>query len=214
MTGIAVSELTTGALNGTGVFDELMTSIELHLAEEYSVNRIKDTDYAKVYLGSMESAISQSIQFLTGTALLEAQENKILAEITLTNAQKDKVVAELALVQQQTANAVIQATVLTNQALKLQAEIDLLEQKKFTEQAQILDSVNGLAVTGMVGKQKGLLQAQTDGFARKAEQDLAKILSDSWSVRRTTDEATIAPNGLKDDDITAVLEHAKTGVGI
>ena len=78
MTGIAVSELTTGTKNGTGVFDELMTTIDVRLADEYSEDRIKGTEYSKVYLGSMESALTQSIQFLLGSALLEAQENKIL----------------------------------------------------------------------------------------------------------------------------------------
>ena len=214
MAGIAVSELTTGTLNGTGVFDELMSSIDVRLAEEYNKDRIKGTEYAKVYLGSMESAITQSIQFLLGSALLEAQENKILAEINLTNAQKDKVSAELALVQQQTINAATQNEVLQGQRDKLAAEITLLEQKKSTEEAQIKDVVNGDTVAGMVGKQKYLLQAQTDGFARKAEQDLAKILSDSWSVRRTTDETTIEPTGLTNDDITAVMNKAKTGIGL
>jgi len=214
MTGIAVSELTTGTLNGIGVFDELMSSIDIRLAQEYSEDRIKDTEYAKVYLGSMESAITQSIQFLLGSALLTAQENKILAEIELTNAQKDKTAAELALVQQQTINAALQADVLTNQASKLAAEIALLEQKKLTEEAQINNTVNSFPVAGMIGQQKTLLEAQTNGFARKAEQDLAKICTDSWSVRRTTDENEPEPSGLTNDDITTVIDKARQGIGL
>ena len=214
MPGIAVSELTTGAKNGSGVFDSLMSTIDVRLSDEYSNNRIKDTEYAKVYLGSMEAAITQSIQFLLGSALLSAQNDKIIAEISLINSQKDKIAAEILLVQQQIENSKVQNLVLQAQVEKIDAEIILLGQKGLTEEAQIRDTVNGVPVTGMMGKQKLLLQAQTDGFARKAEQDLAKILSDSWSVRRTTDEGTIAPNGLKDDDVTAVLEKAKVGIGL
>jgi hypothetical protein len=214
MPGIQVSELTTGSKNGTGVFDQLMSTIDIRLADEFSNDRIKGTEYAKVYLGSMEAAITQGIQFLLGGALLVAQEAKINAEIGLINSQRDKIASEILLIAQQIENAKLQESLIAAQIVKMQAEGELIGQKVLTEQAQILDTVQGSSVTGMIGKQKDLLQAQRDGFARKAEQDLSKILSDSWSVRRTTDEGTIAPNGLKDDDITAVLEKAKTGIGL
>ena len=96
---------------------------------------------------------------------------------------------------------------------KLQNEVDLLEQKEKTELAQTKDTVDGSPVEGVIGKQKALFTAQTDGFARKAEQAIAKIMADSFSIRRTTDENLIAPGGLTDADIKDVLNEAKLGIG-
>jgi len=96
---------------------------------------------------------------------------------------------------------------------KTQNEIDLLEQKEKTELAQTNDIVGGSPVDGVIGKQKELFSAQTDGFFRTAEQKLAKIMADSYSIRRTTDEELIAPGGLTDADIKDVMNEAKVGIG-
>jgi len=214
MAGIAVSELTQIQLNGNGVFDKLMSAVDARLAEQHSLNRLTESEYGTIYLNAMQTAMAQAIQFLISTELLDVQRDKILADIELVNSQRDKIAAEILLTQQQLINAQVQKEILELQKDKTNAETDLLTQKVKTEQAQILDTIDGSPVLGSIGKQKGLLQAQTDGFARKAEQDLSKILTDSWSVRRTTDEATIPPNGLKDDDITLVVEKAMAGINI
>jgi len=87
---------------------------------------------------------------------------------------------------------------------KAAAEITLLSKKSNTEDAQI----------DVIDKQKDLYTAQTNGFARDAEQKLAKIMADSWAVRRTTDDATtVDGTGLTDGDIGDVIEKAKAGIG-
>lgn len=73
---------------------------------------------------------------------------------------------------------------------KTVAEASLLAQKKVTEQAQT--SSVGTDDDSVVGRQKALYLAQTNGFQRDAEQKAAKLLVDSWNVRRTTDEGTQA----------------------
>jgi len=97
---------------------------------------------------------------------------------------------------------------------KTDAEVALLDQKAETELAQVADAVpSANPVVGVIGKQKALFQKQTDGFDRDAEQKLAKIMVDTWSVRQSTDGATVASNGLDDTEIYSVLERAKTGIG-
>lgn len=310
---VVVADLTTKAMNGTGVFDVLMSAIQTRLDEQYSLERIKGTEYSKVYLGSMEAAISQGIQFLLGsellavqklkieadidltrsqilesiakialteaqirkidaeivyiglqgdklavdTLLVEAQIRKIDADIILTGAQTDKVVQDIAtsqaqedklrsdieldklkglkltadtaltvaqrdktisdkaLIDQNLVNAITQNELLTLQKAKIVAETVLLGQKKDTEEAQTSDIVAGGAVRGMVGKQKTLLDRQADGFLRKAEQDLAKILTDTWNVRRTTDPTTtVEGQGLTDNDIAVVMTKAQEGIDV
>lgn len=106
---------------------------------------------------------------------------------------------------------------------KLNAEISLLRQKTVTELANTCNTIptglgfnNTITIQGNVGKQMDLYSAQTAGFARDAEQKLLKMLIDTWSVRRTTDDGTIASpsNGLDDASILSLVNKAKAGIGM
>lgn len=213
MPTLVVTDLTTSIVDGTGVFDLLMKANKAHLEAEFNKGRIKGPEYATVYLGSLESVMQASITFLL-------QKQKTDAEIAL-------LVAQTALVTQQTANAVVEGTVLVAQECKLRAEYDLivnnnlkttaeialLGQKTATERAQTL--AMGVDIDSVLGKQKALYQAQTDGFTRDAEQKVAKLMVDSWNVRRTTDEATVADgvNMLNDVTVGRAVNKVLTGVG-
>ena len=67
----------------------------------------------------------------------------------------------------------------------------------------------------MVGKQKALYTAQTTGFTRDAEQKAAKLMVDSWNVRRTTDDGTVADgvNNLNDAAVGRAVIKLLNGVG-
>lgn len=301
MTAITIQEVTTGAINGTGTFDVLMRTVDTHIQEEHSSGRITGNDYATVYLGALQSTLTQAMSFVlqqqqsdkqaellgaqvissgiqdslvtqqtlnlvsdelgidANTALTEQQKANLinenlllLAKTSLTGQQELNLVSEeltidakTSLTTQQELNLVSEElaidakTALTNRQVlnlvtdntktisetavldqqktnlvttntKIGSESNLLVQKKVTEEAQTVDG----AVAGVIGKQKALYQAQTDGFARDAEQKLSKIVADSWSVRRSTDETSIAPDGLDDTDIAQVLTKAAAGIGV
>lgn len=77
---IDVDDLTTGAVNGTGVFDKLMTSLVAHLKVEYTANRISGAEYTKAYIGIVGAALQTAQQFLLtreqaywGALLVQAQ---------------------------------------------------------------------------------------------------------------------------------------------
>ena len=212
-TAITTADLTTKSLTGTGVFDELMASVNVHLQNEYAAQRIRGPEYATVYLGAMQTVMQQSIAFLL--AKEKAEKDTALVE------------EETLFVTQQKANAVINGTVLTAQKCKLDAEFDLIQdqelkvvaetalltQKKVTEQAQT--SSTAIDTASVIGKQISLYAAQTDGFARDSEQKAAKIMVDTWNVRRTTDETTDADstNKLDNTNIGQVITKLKAGIG-
>lgn len=101
---LTVADLTSGvAVGGTGVFDELMKTINAHLTEQFAKNRITGSDYAKVYLGSVSSAIQFSIQFLLGKDRAYLENLQIIETINLARAQVIRAMADV-----QLANAQIQ----------------------------------------------------------------------------------------------------------
>lgn len=192
-TGIEIDQFTTEVVEGTGVFDIMMRSINGHLSREFTSGRIKGAEYAQVYLGSLQSTQRAALDFLLKRdeltfqlRVLEAQECKLKAEFDLIMAQIPKIVAETG----------------------------LLDQKRVTEIAQ----TNGTSVDpeSVIGKQMNLYQKQADGFLRDAEQKATKIMADTWNVRRTTDEATVADatNLLSDSNIGRAVGGLLAGINV
>lgn len=56
---------------GTGVFDELMKAINGNIQVQYDSGRIKGTEYAEVYLGSMQTAIAEAMKFMLNKKTIE-----------------------------------------------------------------------------------------------------------------------------------------------
>ena len=219
MTTLTVNDLTQASLEGTGVFDVLMRANKAHLDAEFSKNRIKGAEYSTVYLGSLQSVMQTALQFLL-------QKDQAELQALLIAKQIEKIDKEIDLVVQQTANAVIEADVLRGQKCKLDAEFDvllqsklktasevtLLAQKTQTEKAQTI--AMGVDADSVIGRQKVLYAAQATGFERDAEQKAAKLMIDSWNVRRTTDEGTVADgtNMLYDPAVGRAVNKLLSGV--
>ena len=147
MAEINTNDLTTSQVGGTGVFDQLMLSSTAHLLVEYNKNRIKGTEYSKVYLGAMDSAMSQSIAFILGRQradkeadLIDEQIGKAKEETLLVIAQTAKLMAETDLTKEQTKNAVKQGVILDLEDDKVQAEIDLMGKQEDKMDQEILMS--------------------------------------------------------------------------
>lgn len=174
----------------------------------------------------------ETLQIEAATVQSQKQALQIVEQTKLLTAQELKVDADKLLVDRQELNGVKEGDVLDAQACKLKAEFDLimeqvpkvgaekalLDQKQTTERAQTQDVANDSSV---VGRQMQLYRAQADGFKRDAEQKAAKIMVDSWNVRRSTNEDTIASdatyqgakgNRLSDSNIGDVIKVLKEGI--
>jgi len=167
MADITLEQLTTGVVTGDGVFDKLMASVNAQLLEQYKQNRLTGADYANVYLGSMQSAMSQSVAFLLGEQAADKQadllDQQILQSIAQTNLieeqtqSEDKQNATDGLIDKQILDLISQTAtrdnesvekvnVLQEQVLKTEAEQNLINQKTLTEEAQTEDVLSNATV--------------------------------------------------------------------
>ena len=207
------------------VSDKLLVDANILTEAKQRDNLVKDLELKDSQLLQMAQDLIKSV---SENELILSQKLKIEADVLLTNASKDTEVVrkenlekdlelkasqllQMAadLIKSQTEN-----TVLQEQKLKTASEVALLDQKIATEKAQIVDTVNGLPVTGVIGKQKQLYTAQTDGFARDAEQKATKILLDAnttvFSINENPDYLTSSLTGLQ---LNPVLNKLKQGIG-
>lgn len=59
--------------DGDGILDKMLKVINLNIKIQYDEGRLKGTEYAEVYLGAMQTALSESIKFLLNKDLIEKQ---------------------------------------------------------------------------------------------------------------------------------------------
>lgn len=158
---------------------------------------------------------------------IKKQNEKLIGEINHTIAQTAHVTAQTVLVKKQEAlvdeqirDAKDKHTNPTGginkaQYDKLMAEKAIADQKLLTEKAQIADTVNGVPVTGLVGKEITLKKNQADSFLRNAEIQVAKLYSDTFSVMYSTEAEGMSNQkwGFGADESFEVMKKAAKGIG-
>ena len=170
MSQINTVDITSKQLHGTGVFDELMTTIKLRLDGEFKNGRITGDQYSTVFLGSIQSALSESINFLLQrqasdvnarlveqqillsrqevlkstqeVELLKKQEDKLDADIIHIGKQNDLITQQILLAQQEILKSIQDIEILKKQEDKIDAEVKLYTHKSITEMSQTDLTVN------------------------------------------------------------------------
>ena len=74
---ISIGNLTAGiatdadnVVTGTGIFDDMMETVNAHMAAQFNLGRITGSDYATVYLTVMQATIQQAVAFTIGLSFL------------------------------------------------------------------------------------------------------------------------------------------------
>lgn len=107
-----------------------------------------------------------------------------------------------------------QLDLLQEQVNQAKAQTNYYAQKVITEKAQTDATVIGDG--SVIDVQVELMNAQKDGYKRNAEQQAAQIMSNTWNVRRQTDEDTSAntTNLLDDSTVGKTIQALLSGVGV
>lgn len=239
---ITNEDLTTKVVDGTGIFDELMTAANAHLTYQWEQDRITGSSYAEVYLGQLTAVLGQAVLFLTERDKTYLNNLLVQAQIKLADAQVALAAQDLLNKQQELLNAQKQMELMEQQIQLAEKQVeladkellvkdkemqlldkqiavqeataDLTRQKIKTEMAQIADSVDGVAVTGILGAQIALYKQQRDGFLRDAEQKALKIVADTWITRKTVDDGTPLPTGFDTAAVDAFTRKVADGVQV
>ncbi len=202
ITPITNEDLTTKVVNGTGIFDELMTAANAHLDSQFKNERITGTQYAEVYLGQLQAVLANAVQFLI-------ERDKTYLNNLLVNAQINLAEKQIELAEKQLEQADKQLELLEKQIELQEAQADLARQKIKTEIAQIADTVDGNAVVGVIGAQVALYKQQTTSYKRDSEQKVMKTLLDTWMTRKTIDDGVEVPVTLDTASLDEVVNKVK-----
>jgi len=149
------SNLTTtdGVVTGDGAFDDLMEAVNTQLKNQFDLGRITGTDYANVYLGAMQFAIQNAVQFTLGeqnankqAALIDKQatteEKKALDVVSSTTVRNTQSTNDTALKTAQTTLTTNQGATELKKALNIVSDTATKDQQKllFEEQTTLADN--------------------------------------------------------------------------
>lgn len=191
---ITLEQLTTKAVDGTGVFDVLMQAISAQLQSEHKANRITGGDYAKVYLRALTQVLATGTQFLLQKDRSLLENMQLQEAIKLAQAQRIRALVEaqtargqLQLVQAELLNTQLKAHTSINEfalskmalvtgyngILSSEAQVNLVNEQVEVQRAQTWDThLDGTPIAGLLGKQKALVDAQM--LTQKEELDATR----------------------------------------
>lgn len=213
MADLIFSELTnaTDGDDGTGTFDKLMQAVERHIIEQFDEGRITGSDYATVYLGSVQAVLQQSLAYLLEEQKAGKEADLIQAKIDsevknsetggVIDLQKQKLQEEIDLVIAQTANQYEQITasrqdtvrknlINSKQAIKLDKDTELV----ITQNSELL--LNGPVERSLKAEQTiAVTSGATDNTnkvnaevaftnAREVETEASTIRNDAESTQK------------------------------
>lgn len=130
-----IRDFTTGTNNGTGVFDIMMTAVEGHIQEEYKSQRITGSNYAQIYLQSLQTVLQVAGQFTLSQdqTWLELEKLKLERDKLAYEIEKLKADAELARAQVEIAKAQIEVE---------KAKLPLIKAQTLVEQSKVMDIID------------------------------------------------------------------------
>ena len=94
---ITIANLTAGVstdasnvVTGTGVFDDMMETVNAHMAAQFNLGRITGSDYATVYLTAIQATVQQAVAFTIGVQKGNAEESLLFQKEITEFAQTEK----------------------------------------------------------------------------------------------------------------------------
>lgn len=204
---IDIADFSNGSINnvnpafptweGTGIFDELMMAINGNIQTQFDSGRITGAEYADVYLGGLQIAISESMKFLLNKPGiekgLEAQDISIaISEVQLA---------------ENTEKWAIQRKVLENQLSMSNVDVAYKEANVLRD-LEIRDKQIESATADIAfNESKKLIMEQTrkDNIRSKAAEQFAEFI-------KYLSAANVVPGGNDFKNMRALITAMNTGI--
>jgi hypothetical protein len=94
---ITIANLTAGVstdadnvVTGTGIFDDMMETVNAHMAAQFNLGRITGSDYATVYLTAMQATVQQAVAYTIGVQKGNAEESLLFQKEVTEFAQTEQ----------------------------------------------------------------------------------------------------------------------------
>ena len=185
---------------GSGIFDVIIKAANENIKIQHKTSRITGAEYAEVYLGTMQSAISEAMKFVLQNDTLAKELELKQAQIAKIDAERDLVNAQIAAFGAQQAKEL---------ELK-QAQINKLTADKALTDAQTL-AYPAQQAKDIEVKQANidLLNRQKEGFDDNKYQKLFEAQMNAWALMFSSGLLTTKPEIISNDSASSLYNTLK-----
>ena len=185
---------------GTGIFDVIIKAANENIKIQHKTSRITGAEYAEVYLGTMQTAISEAMKFVLQNDSLAKELELKQAQIAKINAERDLVNAQLAIFGAQQAKDLL---VKDAQIAKINADKELTAAQTLAYPAQ--------QAKDLLVKQANidLLERQREGFDDNKHQKLFEAQMNAWALMFSSGILETKPAIINDDAVSALYSTLK-----
>lgn len=189
---LTIEDLTSGEVDGDGIFDKLMSTVSKHVEHEFEENRITGAEYSTTYIAAMQSAMGYGVQFLLSrdASYWQAQQAQLQAIAARVELETAKVRHALMYIEANTAEANFGLTTmrLANEDVTYDSNLFRYENLMPLEEDLTTAQLSGLVAdnetktytnSNILPEQWALLQEQVSNSeieGRTGEYNLANIL--------------------------------------
>ena len=220
----------------TAVANLYKAKVELAIAQGQALTTKAQYANAVAQLGNLDAqygnALAQRDNTVAQTDNIIVQKDNILAQTGNLLVQKDNIVAQTGNLVAQKDNIIVQKDNIVAQTNNLLAQRDNIIAQKDNIIAQTSNLVvqkdnivaqkdNILAQTDKVReditltvKQEAMVAQQTTSFKRRDEYNAVKLQADAFTIQKSIDEGTVAPNVFQSAQINTNLSKHLTNVGL
>ena len=185
---------------GTGIFDIIIKAANENIKIQHKTSRITGAEYAEVYLGTMQSAISEAMKFVLQNDTLAKELELKQAQIAKINAERDLVNAQIAAFGAQ-----------QDKELQLKdAQIAKINADKELTNAQALAYPEQQAKDLLVKQANiDLLNRQREGFDDNKHQKLFEAQMNAWALMFSSGLLETKPQIISNDSASTLYNTLK-----
>ena len=232
---IDINDFSNGSINssnpqdpkwdGTGVFDIIMKAANENIKIQNQTSRITGAEYAEVYLGTMQSAISEAMKFLLNKdqiikdldlkqAQIAAMESDTLIKSVQSAKDLELKTKEIEVKSQQILTMKNDDSIKSVQSAKdlelKQAQINVALEEKKLKAAQA-DAYPLQSAKDILVKQANvdLLNRQREGFDDNKYQKLFEAQMNAWALMFSSGLLTTKPSIISNDSASALYNTLK-----
>lgn len=227
--------LTTGEVEGSGIFDELMRTVKAHAQGELTAGRLTEQSYAQVYLGGLQNVLQVATQYALRYEI--ANKELLIADEQLKQNQKQNELLDLQKEQLRIANDTAQYNydfilpkqlaqldlqntqltksndLITKQLLQADAQLSITGKQEDLVDEQIIAATGQHTdlTTGLIGAQLRKANNEADIMAQKLLTEKAQTEGSFWTETNTTGTGGLigAELRLKDTQKDSFLRDAE-----
>ena len=185
---------------GSGIFDVIIEAANENIKIQHKTSRITGAEYAEVYLGTMQTAISEAMKFVLQNDTLAKELELKQAQIAKINAERDLVNAQLAIFGAQQAKDLL---VKDAQIAKINADKNLTDAQTLAYPAQ--QAKDNLVKDANIE----LLNRQKEGFDDNKHQKLFEAQMNAWALMFSSGLLTTKPAIINNDSASALYNSLK-----